>query len=449
LKNEEFEHIAMKTALFTSEHIYQVYFNTMDLNKVGGISLFEVFVNRIIPDAVTSFITFNIYKDDNYHGTAKTFDIDQNHILFCGNEGPIDISADLTITAIQLCDCKETYSQDTQTCEAINDLNKFTVDPQDTNIYDCDDIDADDDDQKLRKTAQVLCQKDCPEGHYGNKCLPCSEYARQADLLPDVYYTYMEEGGVCKQVGDEDYCTKHTNCLDCQNSRGCIFENNECRNGTIAEQVPILKNLVDRCKDFVKPHDTNKCGDSTVDVDTTNPSTYVPTGDMPKYGSCLYQITSTTSLINDILHITYSDSDEVYVTAVLPDGTTQDVIPMWRRNLNNDSDSNSDDYEIVGAKTVNIAYRSTAYQPQTMFSYSLKSSETKNNNQLGGSIWEILGFVGFAVFIILLLTIIVGFIIYYKCKKSSKNQNNRINQVRNTPTEASKSSFLYLNLIKL
>jgi hypothetical protein len=220
-----------------------------------------------------------------------------------------------------------------------------------------------------------------------------------------VYYTYIEEGGVCKQVGDPNYCIKHKNCLDCQNSRGCIFENNKCRNGTIAEQIPILKNLVDRCQDFVKvAHDTSKCGSSTVDVDTTNPSTNVPTGDMPKYGSCLYQITSTTSLINDILHITYSDSDEVYVTAVLPDGTIQDVIPLLsRRNLINDSASNYYEYDIVKAKTVNIVYRSTAYQPKTVFSYSLKNWKPVSESSLVYMFTLIMGLISFTILAVILI----------------------------------------------
>jgi len=88
-----------------------------------------------------------------------------------------------------------------------------------------------------------MCDFGCSSDRFGKYCETCEEYMGRVDFDSDPYFKFMDVTEVCKGIPDPDYCSKNLNCYSCQSTKGCIFDNNVCRNGTAFEQVPSLRDI--------------------------------------------------------------------------------------------------------------------------------------------------------------------------------------------------------------
>jgi hypothetical protein len=164
-------------------------------------------------------------------------------------------------------------------------------------------------------------------------------------------------------------------------------------------------------------------------LDDTLPNPNIE-GEQSIYSTCTYRLKSDIKLITDEIEIKYTTKDEIYVSATLPNGTEVTLTPKIRRNLQT-SDGEDDvivsTYEVEGATEINIAVRSTEYQPESKFNFTLKNwtiqedKSDEGSNSLPIILGSVLG--GFAL--ILIGVIVTVFCIMVRSKKKRLNNQRQ------------------------
>jgi uroporphyrinogen-III decarboxylase len=89
--------------------------NTLDVNNTGGLATIEIFEAKNNQNEVSTYINYNVHKDERYNESCNSLDIDKNHLVFCGNAGSRTNSSSHTINTIQLCNFDELYVPENKT----------------------------------------------------------------------------------------------------------------------------------------------------------------------------------------------------------------------------------------------------------------------------------------------------------------------------------------------
>ena len=133
--NFQFKSLATRTAIYSAEYIHQIYFNCVDKDDNGCISVYEVFIDKNDDQEINTFMNLKVYEDTDYVEACNQFDIDSDHKVFCGHLNQrVSTGQTLTMEAWQMCTFQEVYISGNQTCEGIVNFGEFTVLPQDTEV---------------------------------------------------------------------------------------------------------------------------------------------------------------------------------------------------------------------------------------------------------------------------------------------------------------------------